>query len=152
MCHSFPSKEQVSFNFKATVTIHSDSGAQEINSYCCYFFPFCLPWSDGGRCMILVFWMLNLKPAFSLSSFTLIKRLLCHLNIWGYSYFSREFLIPVCDSSNLAFCMIYSACKLNKQGDNIWPCRTPFPILNQSFSTSNSNWLLDPCTGFSGDG
>ena len=28
--------------------------------------------------------------------------------------------------------MMYSACKLNKQGDNIQPCSTPFPILNQS--------------------
>ena len=27
---------------------------------------------------------------------------------------------------------MYSAYKLNKQGDNIQPCRTPFPILNQS--------------------
>ena len=28
--------------------------------------------------------------------------------------------------------MMYSAYKLNKQGDNIWPWRTPFPIWNQS--------------------
>ena len=28
--------------------------------------------------------------------------------------------------------MRYSACKLNKQGDNIQPWRTPFPIRNQS--------------------
>ena len=28
--------------------------------------------------------------------------------------------------------MIYSACKLNNQGDNIQPWRTPFPIWNQS--------------------
>ena len=29
VCHSFSSKEQVSFNFMATVTIFSDFGAQE---------------------------------------------------------------------------------------------------------------------------
>ena len=40
-------------------------------------------------------------------------------------------LIPVCDSSSSAFHMMYSACKLNKQGDNIQPSRTPFPIWNQ---------------------
>ena len=34
--------------------------------------------------------------------------------------------------TSLAFHMIYSACKLNKQGDNIQPQRTPFPVLNQS--------------------
>ena len=47
--------------------------------------------------MNLVFWMLSFKPAFSLSSFTFIKRLLVplcflplgwyHLRIWGCRYF-----------------------------------------------------------------
>ena len=46
-------------------------------------FPIYFPWSDGIRCHDLVFWMLSFKPAFSLSSFTFIKRLfssssLCH--------------------------------------------------------------------------
>ena len=54
----------------------------------------------GPDAMILVFWILSFKPTFSLSSFTFIKRLLsslslsairvCHLHIWGYSYFSRQ--------------------------------------------------------------
>ena len=43
-----------------------------------------------------------------------------------------EILIPSCDSSSLTFPMMYSACKLNKQGDIIYPCHTPFPIWNQS--------------------
>ena len=34
--HSFPSKEQVSFNFMAAVTVHSNFGAQE-NKICHYF-------------------------------------------------------------------------------------------------------------------
>ena len=33
MCHSFSSKEEVSFNFIATVTVHSDLGAQENKIY-----------------------------------------------------------------------------------------------------------------------
>ena len=41
-------------------------------------------------------------------------------------------LIPACASFSLAIHMMYSAYKLNKQGDNIQPWRTPFPILNQS--------------------
>ena len=41
-------------------------------------------------------------------------------------------LIPACDSSSLPFCMMYSAQKLNKQGNNIQPSHTPFPILNRS--------------------
>jgi len=53
----------------------------------------------GLDAMVLVFWMLSFKPAFSLSSFTLIKRLfsfLCllplkwyHLHIWYSWYFSQ---------------------------------------------------------------
>ena len=34
--------------------------------------------------------------------------------------------------SSTAFLMMYSAYKLNKQGDNIQPWHTPFPIWNQS--------------------
>ena len=37
-----------------------------------------------------------------------------------------------CDSSSPAFLMMHFAYKLNKQGDNIQPWRTPFPIWNQS--------------------
>ena len=33
--------------------------------------------------------------------------------------FLPAILIPACASSSLAFLMMYSACKLNKQGDNI---------------------------------
>ena len=46
--------------------------------------------------------------------------------------FLSEILIPACASSSPAFLMMYSAYKLNKQGDNIWPWCTPFPIWNQS--------------------
>jgi len=46
--------------------------------------------------------------------------------------FLPAILIPACASCSPAFCMMYSAQKLNNQGDNIQPCHTPFPILNQS--------------------
>ena len=43
------------------------------NCHCFHFFPFNLPWSDGTRCYDLCF--LNVEfSAFSLASFTLIKR------------------------------------------------------------------------------
>ena len=41
-------------------------------------------------------------------------------------------LTPACASSSLAFRMMYSAYKLNKQNDSIHPWHTPFPIWNQS--------------------
>ena len=57
----------------------------------------------------------------------------CHLHIWSYLLvFFPAILIPACASSSPAFLMMYSAYKLNKQGDNIQPWHTPFPIWNQS--------------------
>ena len=41
-------------------------------------------------------------------------------------------LIPACASFSPAFLMMYSAYKLNKQGDNIQPWCTPFSIWSQS--------------------
>ena len=46
--------------------------------------------------------------------------------------FLLAILIPACASSSPAFLMMDSAYKLNKQGDNIQPWHTPFPIWNQS--------------------
>ena len=45
-------------------------------------------------------------------------------------------LIPVCDSSSLLFHMMYSACKLNKQGDNIHPCPSFESVSCSMFSSS----------------
>ena len=46
--------------------------------------------------------------------------------------FLPAILILAYNSTSPAFLMVYSACKLNKQGDNIQPWCTPFPIWNQS--------------------
>ena len=46
--------------------------------------------------------------------------------------FLPEILIPACASSSPTFAMMYSADKLNKQGDNTQPLRTLFPIWNLS--------------------
>jgi len=96
----------------------------------------------GLDATILAFWMLSFKPAFSLSSFTFIKRLfscflLSAIRVVSSAYlrlliFVPVFLIPACASSSLAFHMMYSAYKLNKLGDNIQPWCTPFPIWNQA--------------------
>ena len=52
--HSFSSKEQVSSNFMAAVTVWSDFGVQEYKiCHYLYFFPFYLPWSDGTGCHVL---------------------------------------------------------------------------------------------------
>ena len=96
----------------------------------------------GPDAMILVFWMLRFKSAFSLSYFTFIKRLfssssLSAIRVVLSAYmrlltFLPAILIPAYASSSPAFCMMYySACKLNKQGDNIQPWHIPFLTWNQ---------------------
>ena len=64
-CHSFPFKEQVSFNFVAAVTVHSDLGAQENKiCHCFQFSPFYLPWSDGTGCHDLRFLNVEFQASF----------------------------------------------------------------------------------------
>ena len=46
--------------------------------------------------------------------------------------FLPAIVISGCDLSSLAFSMMYSPYKLNKQGDNLHTLRTPFPIWNPS--------------------
>ena len=91
----------------------------------------------GLDAMILVFWILNFKPDFPFSFFTLIKRLFSSSLLSGIRVVSPAYLrllflpaisIPAYDSPSLAFHMMYSAYKLNKQGDNIQPWCTLFPV------------------------
>jgi len=92
--------------------------------------------------MILVFWMLSFKPAFSLSSFTFVKRIfssssLSAIRVVSSAYlrllvFLLALLILAYASSSPAFLMMYSTYRLKKQDDNIQPRRTSFPIWNQS--------------------
>ena len=75
----------------------------------------------GPDAVIFVFWMLNCKPAVSLSYFIFIKRLfsspsLSAIRVVPSAYlrlliFLPGILIPACASSSLAFHMMYSACK-----------------------------------------
>ena len=125
----------MSFNFTGAVTVHSDFEAQE-NKIChCFHFlpPSICHEVMGPDAMILVFWILSFKPAFSISSFTFIKRLFISSSLYATRVVSSAYLrlliflpailIPACASSSQAFCMMYSAYKLNKQGDNIQPLR-----------------------------
>ena len=109
----------------------------------------------GLDATILVFWMLSFKPSFSLSSFTFIKRLfsssLSAIRVMSPAYrrlviFLPAIFIPACASSYPAFHMMYSAYKLNKQGDNMQPWRTPFLIWEPVFcSMSSSNCCFLIC-------
>ena len=78
----------------------------------------------GPDAMILVFWTLSFKPRFH-CPLTFIKRLFGSSSLSAIRVVSSAYLSP-------AFLMMDSAYKLNKQGDNIQPWCTRFPICNQS--------------------
>ena len=82
-------------------------------------------------------WGVTAKRFFSSSS-------LCAIRVVSSAYlilliFLLAILIPACASSSPAFLMMYSAYKLNKQGDNIQPWCTPFPIWKLCCSMCSSN-------------
>ena len=117
VCYSFSSKEQASFNF-----IYSDFGAQENKSVTISIVsPSVCHEVMGLDAMILVFWILSFKPAFSCSSFTLIKRFFSSSSLSAIRMVSSTYLrlliflpailTPTCASSSLPFHMMYYAFK-----------------------------------------
>ena len=138
----------------AAVTIFSDFGAQGINSLTISIVSSSICHEVmGPDAMILAFWMLSFKSVFFVLLFHFHQEALKFL----FTFFRKggvicvlesltflpATLIPTCTSSSLAFCMIYFAYKLNKQGDNIQPWRTPFLIWNQSV-VSCIMWVSSP--------
>ena len=127
------------------VTICSDFGAPQSQvSHC---FPIYLPWSNGTRCHDLSF----LSAEFYAKFFTFLFHFHQSATRMVSSTYLRLLiflpvvLIPACASSSPALRMMYSAYKLNKQGDNIQPWRAPFPIWNLCCSMSSSNCCFSTC-------
>src|SRR5574337_696188 len=100
--------------------------------------------------------MLSFQPTLSLSSFTFIKRLfsfssLSAIRVVSSAYlrlliFFSAILILAWTSSSLAFCMMYSAYMLNKQGNNIPALMYSFPDLEPvCCSMSSSNYCFLTC-------
>ena len=93
----------------------------------------------GPDAMIFVFWMLSFKPTFSLSSFTFIKSCSLLSAIKGGVICISEVIDISPGNLDSSLCFFQSSVShdvfcimLNKQGDNIQPWCTPFPIWNQS--------------------
>ena len=119
----------------------------------------------GLDAMTFVFWMLSFKPTVSLYSFAFIKRFfsssLSDIRVVSSAYlrlliFLLAILIPAGASSSPAFCMMYSADKLNKQGDKIQSWHTPFLIWNRSVVPCSvlmvASWLAYRFPGGRSDG
>ena len=106
--HSFTSKEQACFKFVSAVTDHSNFEAQEnISLTVSTFSPSICHEVMGPYAMILVFWVLSFKPAFSLlfspssrGCYSILLHFLplgwCHLHIWGYWYSSGNLDSSLC--------------------------------------------------------
>ena len=101
VCHSFSSKERVSINFMAAVTITMILEPKKIKCVITSIFPPPICHEEmRPDAMILVFWMWSFRMAFSLSPspssrgslvplcFLPLERY--HLHIWGCWYFSQQ--------------------------------------------------------------
>ena len=97
-------------------------------SHYLHCFPIYLPWSDGTRCHDLCFLNVEFKANFFTFLFHFHQEglyffALCHkggiICVSEVTDFLLAILIPAYASPSPAFCMMYSAYKLNKQGDNI---------------------------------
>ena len=107
----------------------------------CHCFPIYLSWSDGTRCHDLSFLIVEFQASFFTLLFHL-KRLFCFSLLFAIRVVSSAYLrllifllailIPACASASPAFRMMYSAYKLNNQGDYIEPWCTTFLIWNRS--------------------
>ena len=147
----------------AAVTICSYFRTQEEEIYqYSHLFSFYLPWSNGAWCHGLVFLIFNFKLTLLFSSFTFIKR---HFSSSSFSairmvssvylrfvMFLPPILIPACNSSSLAFLMMCSAHRLNKQVTT----ESTVILLSQSWTNQLFHpgfhlLLLNLHTGFSED-
>ena len=108
-------------DFRYTVAIHNDFIAEDEEiCHCFHLFPLYFPWSDGTRCHDLSFLILSFKPAFSLSSFTLIMRLFSSssLSIWIFiSRFSINVINLPMELSISCFKAMYLKCNLLRSLD-----------------------------------
>ena len=106
---------------------------KKIVCHCFHCFPIYLTWSNGTRCHDLNFVNVDFQASFFTILFHFHQGALFAIRMVSSAYlrlliFLPAILISACVSSSPAFLMMYSAYKLNKQGDNIQPWCTPFPI------------------------
>ena len=134
-------EEPGGLQFMGLQRVRHDWGTNTFISFVSFVSPSICHEMMGLDAIIFSFWMLSFKPAFSLSFLTFISRLfssslLSAIRVVSSAYlrlliFLLAILILVV-LHPVRHHMMYSAYKLNKQGDNIQPWHTPFPIWNQS--------------------
>ena len=133
------------------VTVCSSFESQENKvCHCFHFLPICLPWSDGTNAMNLVFWMLSLRPAISLSSFPLITKLFISSLLSAFIlFFSHSivsyYLQTAAHQTLLSFTITWSLLKLISielvMPSNISSSVIPFSSCLQSFPVGLFQWV-----------
>ena len=104
----------------AAVTIYSDFGVQDNKvSHCFHCFPIYCHEVMGPDAMILVFWILSFKPAFSLFSFTLVKNLFSSTTLQPIFFLFHLVLIPVFLSSSLLWLLESIICHRNSHSTHL---------------------------------
>ena len=126
----------------------------------------CVVWG-GRKChemmgpdmMILGFWILSFKPAFSLSFLSFIKRFFSFASLSPFRVVSSAYLrllifllanlIPAYASSSLGFHVMHSAYKLNKQSTSWerlgWKKHKLESRLPGEISTTSDRQMIPPC-------
>ena len=145
----------MSLNFVAALTVCSDFGAQQNKVGHCFHFLLIYCHEVMGPDAMIFFerWVLSqlLNSPLSPSSRNCFVPLHFLPLEWYRLHntlliFLLAILIPACASSSLAFRMMYSVYKLNKQGDNIQPWLNSFPNLEPvCHSMSGSNCCFLTC-------
>ena len=104
----------------AVVTVHSDFGAQEhkIHDFVHFSTSICHE-VMGPDAIIFVFWMLSFKPAFSLSSFTHIKRSLISLHFLPLEFYHQK--IKADCAKPLEICVLLLPIFYEQIGSNTHP-------------------------------
>ena len=135
----------------AAVTICSDFGAlQNKVCHCFQCSPSICHEVMGLDALIFVFWMLNFKLTFSLSSFTFIKKFFSSSSLYAIRVVSSTYLklltflpaifIPACASSSLVFCMMCSAYKSRLTLSDPMNCSLPGPSVHGIFQARILEW------------
>ena len=146
-------KEQVSFNFMASVNVHSDLGAQESKiCHCFHFSPFYLPWSDWVSSQ-LFHSPLSLSSRGSLLSLWFLPLKWHLLYMWGCWYFSWQSWLQfvIYPAQHLASCTLHGS-QINRVTiysrllvqslSHVWPFVTPWTAAHQASLSFNISQCL----------
>ena len=122
----------------AAVTICSNFRAhKEEICHCFQLLPLYLPWCDGTRCHDFSFLILSFKPAFSLSSFPLVKRL------FSSSLLSAIRVVSISSKGFLSTVVYIMIIWIKFTFSSLIPKMLMFTLAISCLTKSNLPWFMD---------